>query len=240
MEVPRGATFADHAFGWGQLVHAGRGVARVMTADAAWVLPPGRALWVPGGLRHTVRCVTDLSVRALYFPPDEPPLPPRCAVVGVGPLLRAAILRIVELQLTGPQPERVGRLLAVVRDELADAVHEPLALPLPTDPAARRVAERILDDPSRALTRHTARSGASRRTIERRFADEVGVPLGHWRRAACLHAGLVALASGAAVSEAAGRAGYDSVSAFVAAFKRAFGETPAASVRHRDGGVAIE
>jgi AraC-like DNA-binding protein len=234
MNVPRGASFADHAFGWGQLVDAAEGVARVDTQEAAWVLPPGRALWVPGGVRHVVRCVTDVSVRIVYFPPGQPPLPARCRVIGVHPLVRALIGRLVELQ-GGPSPSaassRVAALVEVLQHELACAEQQPLALPLPSDLAARRVAERILDQPGsrRSLAALCARVGASRRTVERRFQEEAGMPLGHWRRAARLHAALVELASGGSVALAADRAGYDSASAFVQAFRKAFGFTPGAA-----------
>jgi AraC-like DNA-binding protein len=236
MNVPRGASFADHAFGWGQLVDASSGVARVHTQEAAWVLPPGRALWVPGGVRHQVRCITEVSVRIVYFLPEHPPLPPLCRVIGVSELVRALIGRLVELQ-GGPRPSvqvhRVASLVEVLRAELACAEQQPLALPLPTDPAARQVAERILDEPGsrRSLAALCARVGASQRTVERRFREEVGLPLGHWRRAARLHAALVELASGASVAQAADRAGYDSASAFVQAFRRAFGFTPGAARR---------
>jgi AraC-like DNA-binding protein len=231
MNVPRGASFADHAFGWGQLVDASSGVARVDTQEAAWVLPPGRALWVPGGVRHRVRCVTELSVRIVYFLPEHAPLPPRCLVMGVSELVRALIGRLVALQ-GGPSPstaaEHVSALVQLLRVELACAEQQPLALPLPVDPAARRVAERILEDPgsSRSLASLCARVGASQRTVERKFQEEVGLPLGHWRRSARLQAALVELASGASVALAAEHAGYRSPSAFVSAFRRAFGLTP--------------
>ncbi|MEQ1564442.1 MAG: helix-turn-helix transcriptional regulator [Myxococcota bacterium] len=230
MEFARGATMRDHAFGWSQLVHAADGVARVETDDATWVLPPGLALWVPGGVRHTLRCSTRLSLRTLYFP--GPAGPERCRVVAVSPLLRAAIVRLVELQAAGADRARVEHLAAVVVDELAVAEVEPLSLPLPSTPAARRVADRILaESAARAsLDELCGGAGASRRTVERLFAVEVGAPLGHWRRIARLHAAVVALASGAPVAAAAEVAGFSSPSAFVVAFKRAFGRTPGAYV----------
>ena len=229
LEVRRGTVMNDHAFGWGQLVHAGAGVARVETATGHWVLPAARALWVPPGERHALHCVTDLSLRTLYYPSDRlPPLPHHPVVLSLSPLLRQLVLEAVARSPVRADDPRAQRLVAVLDDELAHAVREPLALPLPVDPAARRVAQRILASVGarRSLAQLCARAGASRRTLERRFRAETGTSLGAWRRQAQLQHALLVLGDGASVGEAAEACGYDSVSAFVVAFRLAFSETP--------------
>ena len=63
--------------------------------------------------------------------------------------------------------------------------------------------------------------------MARLFLAETGLGFRAWRqRARLLHA-LVALADDAPVTAVAFDAGYDSPSAFIAAFKREFGTTPA-------------
>src|SRR5437763_839068 len=70
--------------------------------------------------------------------------------------------------------------------------------------------------------------GASERTLARAFATEAAVPFGRWRALLRLQAALSMLAAGEPVSRVAGRVGYDTPSAFVAAFRRGTGQTPGA------------
>jgi AraC-like DNA-binding protein len=68
--------------------------------------------------------------------------------------------------------------------------------------------------------------GAARRTLERLFQQETGISLGLWRQKARLLGSFRILAEGQPVTEAALESGYNSVSAFIAAFKQTFGFTP--------------
>ena len=47
--MPAGTRFDWHTHTDHQLAWAASGVLTVMTADATWVLPPTRALWIPAG-----------------------------------------------------------------------------------------------------------------------------------------------------------------------------------------------
>jgi hypothetical protein len=37
---------------WHQWIYATRGVTTVFTEDGAWVVPPPRAVWIPGGFLY--------------------------------------------------------------------------------------------------------------------------------------------------------------------------------------------
>ena len=80
------------------------------------------------------------------------------------------------------------------------------------------------------------RSGASGRTLARAFAAGTGLPFGRWRALLRLQAAMAALAAGEPVANVARHVGYESPSAFVAAFRRETGLTPAAYFRQ--GGTA--
>src|SRR6201999_700948 len=100
-------------------------------------------------------------------------------------------------------------------------------LALPSDPAARAVAERVVAAPGEdvgvdALCRG---SGASRRTIERRFRDETGLGAARWRRRARLAAALDALARGDPPARVALDVGYATISAFGAMTRAELGRT---------------
>lgn len=68
----------------------------------------------------------------------------------------------------------------------------------------------------------------SERTLARAWLADTGVPFGRWRTLMRLQAALPALAASDPVSLVARRVGYDTTSAFVAAFRRETGFTPAA------------
>lgn len=105
---------------------------------------------------------------------------------------------------------------------------ENLHLPLPLDNRACRTAELILGSRGAAELPTIARnSGASIRTLGRLFAEDTGMAFGRWRRRARCLAALGLISEGADVTAAGVTVGYSTPSAFISAFKREFGLTPA-------------
>jgi len=74
------------------------------------------------------------------------------------------------------------------------------------------------------LSKH---AGASKRTIERLFQSETEMSSGKWRQQLRLLHALKLLALGESVMTVAFEVGYESTSAFIAAFKGLLGKTPA-------------
>ena len=70
------------------------------------------------------------------------------------------------------------------------------------------------------------RHGAGRRTVERVFRADTGISFGLWQQKARMLTAVRLLAEGRSVTDAGLDAGYTSLSAFIAAFKRTFGCTP--------------
>ncbi|MBK8096184.1 MAG: AraC family transcriptional regulator [Planctomycetes bacterium] len=68
--------------------------------------------------------------------------------------------------------------------------------------------------------------GISSRTLERRFRGETGMSFGAWRRHARMQFALRGLAEGQPIDAVARATGYDSASAFIAAFATVFGISP--------------
>ncbi len=218
-----------HTHPWAQLVYAVSGVMQVETPHAAWLVPPTRAIWLPPSMPHRIEMRGTVAMRTLYLTPVDPEgRLSQCRALEVAPLLRELILHIVRLGMLredNPEHERLGGLLV---DLLAVDETPPLELPLPRDPRARGLAERILSSPAdeATLADLAKGSGASLRTLQRLFLAETGLPLEPWRRRARMQQGVVSLSAGASVTAAALESGYQSPSAFIAAFKRAFGVTP--------------
>ena len=220
----------EHTHPWAQLVYAASGVMQVSTPQAAWLVPPTRAIWVPGGTPHEITMRGRVAMRTLYLArTGRDPRLKQCRAIEVTPLLRELILHIVKLETLDTKRREHARIKGLLVDLLAEGETAPLQLPLPDDPRAVRFARRILSEPGSdaTLAALAAGAGASLRTLQRLFLAETGLPLETWRSRARMQQAVVALANGASVTVTALEAGYQSPSAFIAAFKRTFGTTPA-------------
>jgi AraC-like DNA-binding protein len=224
-----GTVLARHRHGWGQLVFAAAGVIRVVTDEAAWLIPPTRAIWLPARLAHSLDMRSDVALRTLYI--DETraaPLPGSARVLEAAPLLRELILHILAIGMLDPLRPEHDRLAGLLIDLMLAARSVDLMLPMPRDPRALRLARLWQDDPAdgRELAVLAAGTGASLRTLQRLFRDETGLTLEAWRQKARLIHAVGRLVSGASVTDAALDCGYQSLSAFTAAFGRQFGVSP--------------
>lgn len=219
-----------HSHPWAQLVYAASGVMVVSTPSASWIVPPTRAIWVPAGTPHEILMRGQVAMRTLYLAPSGADARlAACRAIEVAPLLRELILHIVRLGMLDADDPAHARLEEVLIDLLAAGETAPLELPLPRDPRALGFAGRLMAEPGHAapLADLARGAGASLRTLQRLFLAETGLPLETWRGRARMQQAVVSLSAGASVTGAALDAGYQSPSAFIAAFKRTFGVTPA-------------
>ncbi|MFD7847079.1 helix-turn-helix transcriptional regulator [Nocardia sp. NPDC059764] len=119
---------------------------------------------------------------------------------------------------------------AVVFDLLDPVEVIPIGARTPEEPRTRRVAELLRADPAdqRTLAELADAVATSPRTLARGFLAETGITFGQWRTQLRLAASLPLLAaSGLPVARIAARAGYSTASAYVAAFHREVGVSPA-------------
>jgi AraC-like DNA-binding protein len=139
--------------------------------------------------------------------------------------IRPGLFPVSWAETDRPTPVAASPLLA---DLLTPVAVTTVGVRLPDAVTARRVAEALRANPAnqRTLREWGHEVGASERTLARAFAAEAGVPFGRWRTLLRLQAALSMLAAGEPVSRVAGRVGYDTPSAFVAAFRRETGQTP--------------
>ena len=77
-------------------------------------------------------------------------------------------------------------------------------------------------------------SGASLRTIQRLFQDELGISVSQGRNKSRMFTALELLGENKSVTEVALNLGFESPSAFIYAFRRFFGETPGAFRKKSD------
>jgi AraC-like DNA-binding protein len=217
----------DHARA--QLLYAIEGVMRVDTTAAHFVVPPGRALWVPAEMAHEVRSQGRVAMRALFFRADAADVGELVpSVLGVSALLRELILAACAEPLEWDEAGRGGHLAALIAEEVARAPRLPFGVPALRDIRLRRLGEALASEPASALTLDdwATRCGASARTLARLFHAETGMGFARWRQTLRLAEAAALLAQGATPARAAAAVGYASAPAFGAAFRVAFGITP--------------
>ena len=233
-DYPAGHVIRPHSHDRDQLVYAMQGVMTVVTGVGTWVVPTLRAVWIPATLSHSITMSGTVAMRTLYFRPRlAPGLPHECCVVNVPPLLRELILHACSFGSLNRRVARQRHLIDMIVDQLQTIPMVPLQLPHLSDPRARRVAETLLAEPgsTRTLAQLCKPGGASKRTVERLFRNEVGMTFGKWRQQLRLMHAVRFLAGGASVTQAALEAGYSTPSAFILRFRKLLGTTPAAYFR---------
>jgi len=231
-----GESVPRHAHERVQLLYATRGIMRIATDVAGFVVPPGRALWLPAGVAHVTATQGPTAMRALFLRADAARSvrlgagPAGVAVLAVSPLLRELILAACSEPLEWDEAGRGGHLAALILDEIARAPSLPLGVPAVRDARLQRLAAALRADPARAMDLEgwAAECGASARTLTRLFRQETGMSFGRWRQMLRLAEAAVLLSQGVPPARAAAAVGYASAPAFGAAFRAAFGTTPGA------------
>jgi AraC-like DNA-binding protein/quercetin dioxygenase-like cupin family protein len=229
--MPAGLVFDWHTHTDHQLAWAASGVLTVRTRAAAWVLPPTRALWIPAGLRHETLSAGTATMRSAYVRPAGCPIAwTEPTPVSASPLLAELIDYLAD---PGLRAAHRANAEAVLVDLLRPVAMTTIEVRSPADDRARQVADGITANPAdgRTLAEWGREVGASERTLARAFLADTGVSFGRWRTLLRVQAALAALARGEPVGNVARRVGYDSDSAFVQAFRRETGVTPAAYFR---------
>ena len=219
--------FDWHAHDEHQLAWTPVGTLSVLAEGTTWLLPPARALWIPAGLPHETRANGRALMRSVYLPPARSPVSwDRPTVVTASPLL-AEVITYLCGELAA---DRRSRAEALLTDLLTPVQVTELSVRVPDDPVAGPVARGLRDNPAdqRTLAAWGRSVGASERTLARAFVTATGLPFGRWRTLLRLQAALPLLAAGEPVGRVAPRVGYETASAFVAAFRRETGTTPAA------------
>lgn len=213
----------------GQLLHAVSGIMRVETAEAAWIVPPARALWLPPQWPHSVAMRSHVEMRTIYIdPPACERLPQQPVLVEISGLLRELILALLEEPANYTEAGRGGTIARLILTELSRLRERRLEVPMPRDERALRVARALLDNSSidYGLDRWASEAGASRRTLARIFRSETGLGFAEWRARLRAIDGLARLSDGASVAETAASVGYASPSAFSAMIHRTMGSAP--------------
>lgn len=235
-----------HAHHSGQLYCLSKGVVLIRGEGGILLLHPGSAGWIPPEIPHGSYVRTANAGWVAYIAPKlcaflpEKPVTLNCSAFV--PLLMQRIHQwqetkaITDAERLRPEQERVFQVLV---DELVLATAVPGLLPSPVDSRLVRMTRELMEDPadSRTLEEWGKHIGMSARGIRRHFVVETGLSFTQWRRLARLLKARNMLARGATVQETAWDTGYESPSAFISAFREAFGVTPTTFRGRPEGGA---
>ncbi|AOB31970.1 AraC family transcriptional regulator [Bordetella sp. H567] len=240
-DYPHGSREIWHSHEQGQLVHALRGVVRVLTPHGAWTVAPTDAFWIAPGVDHELHMVGRVPLRALRIEPDTALwLWTECRHIAVGPLLRELILAMLE---DPPEyaPDSTAALCVPLL--LRQLQHAPALehgkLPLPRDKRLLRVCELLMETPGSVATMDVLgmQVGASMRTLGRLFKRETGLTFGQWRQQLRLAEAICQLSLGTPVASVARELGYATANAFSTMFHRALGAPPQRYIRQAHAGM---
>ncbi|MFT5658057.1 MAG: AraC-like DNA-binding protein [Gammaproteobacteria bacterium] len=143
-----------------------------------------------------------------------------CRVWSVSALMWKIIIRLAE----NPSSGAVQHLIALLFDEIETISTLLLKLPQPTDKRLCCITDTINQNPAdrRRLEDWADQPGFSQRSLIRRFQSETGMTF----RQSRLLSSLERLANHEPVTRIALELGYETASAFGAAFRQTFGVTP--------------
>ena len=228
---PDGEHIAPHQHPRCQLLHALSGVMTVSSTEGSWIVPTGRAVWMPAHAEHAIRIAGDVAMRTVFVAPDAfPNLATRCEVIEVSPLLRELIVAATRIDLAYATAGRDALVMDLILEEIAGAPRLSLHVPMPRNPRLASLCAAMVACPAEPVTLDllARRIHVSSRTLARMFHRELGMSFGEWLRRMRLLLALPRLAAGASVLEVALEHGYDSPSAFAAMFRRTLGVAPTA------------
>lgn len=228
-DYPDGHHHPPHRHRRAQLLFAEHGTMLVQTGQGAWMVPPGEAIWIPGGVTHGITMLGRVATRSVYLEPAAARgMADACQVIGISALLRQLLIAAVDLPVAYDPDGRAGKLMSLLIAELAAAPVLPLSLPLPRDVRLAARCRRFLEAPTMhdAIDDWAGALGLSRRSFTRLFRQETGLGLAAWQRRACVITVLPRLLAGERVTTVAFDLGYSSPAAFSTMFRSVMGAPP--------------
>lgn len=219
-----------HQHPWGQFSYAASGVLTVLTRNARYVAPPQFAIWVPAHVEHQVLSVTPTKMRSLYIDVNQF-VDSRWAsphVLEVTPLVRELIGEFSIQPILWPLHSAPHRLARVLLDQIAQLPDARLQLPIPYDRRLQLICEKLQNQPDNQETMQqlATEAGISARNMSRLFKEQTGMNFRKFRQQLRMMHALDCLSQKMDVTTVALACGYESLSAFVVAFREHFGVTP--------------
>ncbi|WP_158262652.1 AraC family transcriptional regulator [Photobacterium sanctipauli] len=219
-----------HTHDWGQWSYAVEGILIVHTEDGHYVAPPQYAIWIPEGVNHKVISNGAAQMRSLYISSQLLPgidwLQPR--VCSIAPLVKELVLQFCQFDIEYPLNSPESRLVQVLVDQISQLPAATTQLVMPSDKRLLTIVKKLQQNLAQPtdIEQFGEQVGLSGRSISRLFKQQTGLSFQQWRQRLRLLEALSQLEKGDPVTKVSLDCGYESVSAFVAVFKKQFGATP--------------
>lgn len=215
------------------LLYARKGTLRLEAGGRRWTLPPARAALIAAGHPIRITIVSRVTSASILFSQNfaEPP-PNPLSVFEISPLTRELINECAQWdQDSGPLSPYAATLFTALAAASWRQSESPSPCVLPTarsEALARAMALTEELCPGAPVFEDIAkRTGQSPRALARRFSTEIGMTWGEVLRRIRMIRAVEALAGGdAPITEIAFSVGYNSLSAFNAAFRDMTGRSP--------------
>lgn len=223
-----GGRRAEHSHHDSQLLYANRGVMLVTTQGRQRIIAPFQALWIPAGIPHSIRFLTDTCMRSLYF--DAEPtgfrhLKTQVRVVAMSSLLKELIAAVFEKKNDKTTVNLMTNLVLRLIDHCQDLA---VTIPMTEDPALLSLLTEILTSRNwnLSLSQAADKLNLTPKTFSRHFRRSVSMTYREWLVRAKLLTALDLLAAGHSIKQTAFALGYGDSTTFIATFRRLFGVTP--------------
>lgn len=156
-------------------------------------------------------------------------MPERCCTLKIAPLCRELILALASKSDAQRLEPATQRLTQVLFDELPQQPQEQMQLPVSDHPKIRRMVATMAKEPAQwqTLGQWASIFAMSERNLARLVVKETGLSFRRWRHQLQLILALQALIDGRNVQQVAQMLGYDSTTAFITMFKKAWGRRQA-------------
>ncbi|MCR9255821.1 MAG: helix-turn-helix transcriptional regulator [Alphaproteobacteria bacterium] len=228
---PAGTRIPPHHHRRAQFIHALNGAMRLKTAQGLFLVVTGQGIWIPAGVEHAIDIHDDLDWRTvLIAPPRADDGPDAPALLTLSPLVQALLEAMSKLPMEYDADGPDGRLAEVLVDRILALPRSDLALPMPDDVRARRLADGLIAQGRQDvdLAGLIRAAGLAPATATRLFRRECGLTPGQWLKRLLVLTAIERLTAGEAVTTVALDLGYESPSAFSAMFLKVAGRPPSA------------
>lgn len=153
-------------------------------------------------------------------------MPTTITIIRLTPLLSALLNDMIERRKSSD--EIPASYCDVLADIIKRAPAQSFFLPMPTEQRLIKLTQYLWQQPDEHidLAAWSLQLGMAKRTLIRHFQQQTGLSIGQWQQQLRLLLALEKLAAGESVTQIALNLGYQSLSAFIAMFRRYMGSSP--------------
>ena len=220
-----------HQHHTGQLALAVRGLVGMAFPDGVITVPVHCAVWVPpeelhnGQLGHhseSIYLMVTAEACRRYA------LPTRRVSMVINPMTFEMVRFLAQTPGGPAEIDEYDCIVSVILSQIAKASEiSPIATPLPKHPVLQQLARSFSEQKERkTIVEWASQFAMSERTLSRLVRQETGMSFSRWRTQIVMMACLSDLNSGEPLDKLAYKAGFETTSAFIHAFKSVFQTTP--------------